>query len=623
MKKNKGFTIPELLAVIVILGILMTVAIASYNGISKKVKENSLTQKINYLQEKAYEYASDNNVKSATISVAHLIELGYIAADHPENADMEKVDNPVNGEYLDCVTFDIEKDMDDYKVKTNLEGNCEVVLSEEREAKVTMSKYVKVNGAYQPVSDWVGQNVYVMVKLDSSLNLAKYPLVNNQITYTVGGSSYNKSGTYCTDIAMNDSSNCNNIYEVSTDLIYNNKVTATLEFIDREKENNTFKITKEAEVRIDKEKPNLKVTFNTAYTGDSVPVSLVGEDGGGSGIYGYYLSKNPLPNDATKDYFTRINGSDGKYNYETHVNENATYYAYTIDNTGNISNRETMVINNIDTSGPEPFANYNSNKPWTNDETLTVGFGCQKDAKNDQTGCADKVTYSVYDISNGYESPIVKDVTVNARSVSYTFKVDIGKNMRTARIRFTIWDNLGHSTNHTYDIPVKIDRVTPDIAIDIDKSRDSGWFGLVTYGYNYYFTLDIKNSDKIISGIKTAGFWQTGTKLEEFEKDPNNPYWDSVFGNSTYWSTYVSKGSEIRFAGRAVTGAGTPRFATAVATGKGCTDYAGSAVAGGALGATGTGLLILGGILGGPAGWLLAGGGLLGAIFGAGLCAAN
>ena len=73
MKKNKGFTIPELLAVIVILGILMTVAIASYNGISKKVKENSLTQKINYLQEKAYEYASDNNVKSATILRLKLI----------------------------------------------------------------------------------------------------------------------------------------------------------------------------------------------------------------------------------------------------------------------------------------------------------------------------------------------------------------------------------------------------------------------------------------------------------------------------------------------------------------------------------------------------------------------
>lgn len=621
MKKNKGFTIPELLAVIVILGILMTVAAASYSGISKKVKENSLTQKINYLQEKAYEYASDNNVNSATVSVAHLIELGYITAEHPENASMEKIDNPVNGEYLDCVTFDITKDLDDYQIKTNLEGNCEVVLSEEREAKVSINKYVKVNNTYQNITDWTGANVYVMVKLDSSLNLSKYPLVNNQITYTVGGSSAAKSGTYCSDIAMNDSNNCNNIYEVSTDLIFNNKVTATLEFIDKDN-NNTFKIIKDAEVRIDKERPNLKATFNAAYTTGSVPISLVGEDGGGSGIYGYYFSKNDLPSNASFNNFMRYDGSNGKYSYETYATDNATYYAYTIDNTGNISAREVITISNIDTTGPESFASYNANKDWTNDESLTVSFGCAKDSNNNQTGCADKITYSIYDISNGYEAAIVKDASANARSVSYTFKVDIGKNMRSARIKFTIWDNLGHSTYRTYDIPVKIDRVTPDIKIDIDKDRDSGWFGFVTYGYDYYFNLIINNRDKIISGIKTAGFWQTNTSVEEFEKNPNNPYWNSVFGTSTYWHTYVSKGSEIRFAGRAVTGAGTPRFATAVATGKGCTDYVGSAVAGGAIGA-GTGLAIIGGILGGPVGWGVAIGSIIGAIFGAGACAAN
>ena len=33
--KKKGFSIPELLAVIVIMGILVTIASASYNGISK------------------------------------------------------------------------------------------------------------------------------------------------------------------------------------------------------------------------------------------------------------------------------------------------------------------------------------------------------------------------------------------------------------------------------------------------------------------------------------------------------------------------------------------------------------------------------------------------------------
>ena len=619
MKKNKGFTIPELLAVIVILGILMTVAAASYSGISKKVKENSLTQKINYLQEKAYEYASDNNVSSATVSVAHLIELGYISAEHPENASMEKIDNPLTGEYLDCVTFDIEKDLDDYNVKTNLEGNCEVVLSEEREAKATITKYVKVNGSYQVVSDWVGSNVYVMVKLDSSLNLSRYPLVNNQITYTVGGSSANKSGTYCSDISMNDSSNCNNIYEVSTDLIFNNKVTATLEFIDKEKDNSTFKIIKETEVQIDKERPNLKVTFNPAYTKNSVPVSLVGEDGSGSGIYGYYFSKTDLPSNASFNDFMRYNGSNGKYNYETYANGNGTYYAYAIDNTGNISAREVITINNIDTSGPQSFASYNPNKGWTHDASLTISFGCQTDS---QTGCADKVTYSVYDTSNGYDSPIVKNKTVNARTVSYTFKVDEGKNMLSAKVVVTVYDNLGNSVTKTYaGIPIKIDRVNPVINIDVDKHRDSSWFGIKTNGYDYYLQVDVLNESYIISGVQ-AGFYVTNESVTTFENDPVNPKWDTLFGTNRYLSFYVKKGNETHFVARAKSGAGLTHYKSGVATGKGCTNYAGAAAAGGSLGALG-GLTFVAGVIGGPLGWIAAAGGLIGAIFGAGACAAN
>lgn len=622
MKYKNGFTIPELLAVIVILGILITVAAGSYNGISKKVKENSLTQKINYLQEKAYEYAADNDVNSAVISVSHLIDLGYIAAEHPENASMERIDNPVTGEYLDCVTFNIQKDMDEYTVSTNMNGNCEVVLSEEREAKVTMETYIRSGSGFTKVDNWVGTNVYVMVKLDSSLNLSQYPLVDNQITYNLNGTLVPKSGTYCDDISKIDNTGigCNNIYEVNPGLIYNNGIEATLEFIDKTN-NSTFKISKSTLVQIDKEKPNLKVDYNSAYTTGSIRVNLIGEDGSGSGIYGYYLSKTPLPNNASFASFIEVDGSNNSYNYETYISENATFYAYTIDKTGNVSEAQTIKINNIDRNGPEEFVDYNPNKDWTR-EDLTISFGCRKD-KYDKTGCADKVTYSVYDTSSGSEKTIAKDVTVNARSVTYTFKVDIGRNMRSARITFDIWDNLGQKTSKTYDIPVKIDKVTPDIKIDIDKDRDSGWFGFVTYGYDYYFNLVVNNRSSIISGIKTAGFWETSTSVEEFEKDQYNPYWDTVFGNNTYWHTYVSKGSEVRFAGRAVSGSGIPRFATAVATGKGCTDYVGSAVVGGATGAGVAGVAILLGILGGPAGWGIALGGLIGAIFGAGACAAN
>ena len=51
--KKKGFSIPELLAVIVIMGILVTIATASYNGISKSIKEKTYQNKINLIKAKA------------------------------------------------------------------------------------------------------------------------------------------------------------------------------------------------------------------------------------------------------------------------------------------------------------------------------------------------------------------------------------------------------------------------------------------------------------------------------------------------------------------------------------------------------------------------------------------
>lgn len=49
IKRNKdsGFTIVELLIVIVIIGILATVVIVSYNGITKKARESTLMSDLN------------------------------------------------------------------------------------------------------------------------------------------------------------------------------------------------------------------------------------------------------------------------------------------------------------------------------------------------------------------------------------------------------------------------------------------------------------------------------------------------------------------------------------------------------------------------------------------------
>ena len=75
-KKNKGFSIPELLAVIVIMGILVTIATASYNGISNSLKQKTYDNKISLIKTKAIEYAMDKKVNIATISVATLLQEG-------------------------------------------------------------------------------------------------------------------------------------------------------------------------------------------------------------------------------------------------------------------------------------------------------------------------------------------------------------------------------------------------------------------------------------------------------------------------------------------------------------------------------------------------------------------
>ena len=112
MKKcSKGFSIPELLAVIVIMGILVTIATASYNGISKNMKQKTYENKLSLIKTKALEYAIDNEVDVATISVAKLVDEGYLEIENDTDAN-EKISNPLGG-YFDCYKIDINRNLDD------------------------------------------------------------------------------------------------------------------------------------------------------------------------------------------------------------------------------------------------------------------------------------------------------------------------------------------------------------------------------------------------------------------------------------------------------------------------------------------------------------------------------
>ena len=170
--KKKGFSIPELLAVIVIMGILVTIATASYNGISKSIKEKTYQNKINLIKAKAMEYASDNNVDAETISVAKLINEGYLDVENETDSN-EKLNNP-NGGYLDCYRVNINKNVDDYDINVNSDTTCDLANLDNISSKInilvyessTVNNNVQINyssiGSNNNVK-WTDKDVYLFV----------------------------------------------------------------------------------------------------------------------------------------------------------------------------------------------------------------------------------------------------------------------------------------------------------------------------------------------------------------------------------------------------------------------------------------------------------------------------
>ena len=113
---NKGFTLVELISVIVIMGILLLVAVPGIFGISKTVKDNMYCAKINNFEEAAKLYGQDyvdeiNETGFLEVDVKTLIENNlykkeidnciYDTDDNHDNDDNACVKDPRNDYSMD------------------------------------------------------------------------------------------------------------------------------------------------------------------------------------------------------------------------------------------------------------------------------------------------------------------------------------------------------------------------------------------------------------------------------------------------------------------------------------------------------------------------------------------
>ena len=424
---RKGFSIPELLAVIVIMGILISIATASYNGISKTMKEKTYNNKLNLIKTKAIEYATDYGVDATTISVAKLISEGYLELENDTETN-EKLNNPLGG-YLDCYQVNINRELDDYDISVFSSDNCSLAETDILASNISITAYEANNdtlnndnklGTNKDIK-WSKNDVYLFVEPSS---LGEFANEEMTITWSVNGDNKEKNGHMAT--SANTDTTYANVYKIETSYLFDSMVTVKIP---------TSKglLSKSVSVKIDKEIPTLTLDTNASYEPSSKVITFNGSDGSGSGFgkYAYALEEAETNNPTFN-----IESANNTWT----VTENKTYYAYAIDAVGNVSKVVPISVTGIDNSKPV-CKNPVNNSNWTNN-SYTYNYGCKSDAGS---GCA---------------TPDKEETATDEGE----FK----------KVNWTVKDNIGNARDCSYNVATRVDKTAPTCEITVDASSKKG-----------------------------------------------------------------------------------------------------------------------------------------------------
>ena len=345
MKNKKGFTLMELLSVIVLLGIIITIGLFSISSIRKAILDRqykNLKTEIELAAEKYYQ-----DTENTFFYVQTLIDEGYIKTD---NSSLN-IYSPIDSNIMNCYTINIvdgKATLDDKnkneECNAEIAGNYEIKIV--RENDKTSDKWYKESEELSAV------------KSDNS--------VDDSLIYT-----------WTTDL------NPNTIWDQREFDLKNllNEKGGVINDVFYVQANSVDKSYRSAgkRIKIDTVKP---IIDNVNISGDQNKwvkqrdVTIKAHDLG-SGIVGYLFSDKA---DCSGN-FEKLTKPQNEFTLKRTFKSNGEYYFCLIDDAGNISDSEKIVIQKVDGKPPKCYYN-NENYEW-HSGSRTISYGCQ----DDESGC--------------------------------------------------------------------------------------------------------------------------------------------------------------------------------------------------------------------------------------------
>ncbi len=271
---NKGFTLTELLAVIIVLAIIVSIAASSFLSIKRDIEDNQLTNILTNIESKAKTFAFENATSKITyVTIDELIKGGYIIADDSDGFIYDPRDN---SKKLNCLMYKIEYKDGEYIVtlenedeieSKDLDFSCEYFEAKEDDIKI------KCDG--KECENWLGTLNELNLEINrTEINEHLNTATNVKLTW------YSDHGYYMNTESLENGKKIT--FEMPTDVL-DAYFYVTLEYTHEEKD---YQFVTDSRIRVDKAAPI--VTSKKISTDETQELEIKVSDVG-SGLKSYKL----------------------------------------------------------------------------------------------------------------------------------------------------------------------------------------------------------------------------------------------------------------------------------------------------------------------------------------------